>query len=348
MKKDQNDIDQRKLVLYILDEISEAGRHEVEAWLNESQENRRVFDALNKTWLETGRVDNFPRQIDVDDVWNSFSQRLETESSREALSVSRTRRNNRRILRIISAAAAVVILTLVSVTMIRNLQFRTDRTLVRLASQEEVLRDTLTDGSAIFLNKNSTLKIASGFDKKKRRVELAGEAFFDVASDSTKPFVVEAGLGQIRVLGTSFQVKAYPSSNLEVFVEEGRVELTGHNNSGGESMKVILKAGERGIIRYPDGEVLSGDDLKPDDLFWANRKLIFEETKLSLVFDLLKKHYKSQIEIKNENILACLLSATFNNETDEQILAVIAISFDLSIVKEEGKFVISGKGCDNE
>ena len=66
------------------------------------------------------------------------------------------------------------------------------------------------------------------------------------------------------------------------------------------------------------------------------------------MFELLKKRYSVKIEVENDSVLGCLLSATFNDEPIEQILAVIAISFDLKVEKVEGEFVIKGKGCENE
>ncbi len=352
MKRDSRNIDRRKLVLYLLDEISQAGRLEVEAWLAYSQENHDEYKVLKKTWLETGKLELFPREIDVDNVWDQFSKRLddriiEEPTARNPQPATRNAQRATRLLRFFYAAAAVTFLAWVSITMIRFIQEGSFKSANIIASQENVLQDTLPDGSAILLNENSTLKFAKKFNSDERKVELTGEAFFEVDPDSTKPFIVDTDMGQIRVLGTSFQVKGFPESDLEVFVEEGRVELSGVNHDG-EGTFLILNPGERGIIKYSGGELVLGGNLQPDDLFWVNRKLIFEETKLSLVFELLRIHYSSKIEIQNENILDCLLSATFNDETVDQILAVIAISFDLKVEKVEGKFIIKGKGCENE
>jgi ferric-dicitrate binding protein FerR (iron transport regulator) len=359
MKKDPRDIDQRKLVLFLLDEISEAGHSEVEVWLERSQENRDEYEALKKTWEETGKLDSFPRKIDVDDVWAKFSEKLDPEISDESANSSSQPANpgsqlashklqsNKRTLRFLYAAAAVVFFTWISITMVRFIENGAFKPAVKLASLEQVIQDTLTDGSTIQLNENSTLTIAKRFNDEERNVHLEGEAFFEVKPDASKPFTVETGLGQIKVLGTSFQVKGNPETDVEVYVEEGRVELVVANAEGIES-RIILTAGERGIITYPDGELRKGDAIQADDLFWANKKLIFEETRLSLVFDLLRKHYEAEIEVENDQILKCLLSATFNNEAIDQILEVIAASFELSVEKNQDKYIIKGKGCGNE
>ena len=64
-------------MLYLLDEISEPGRFEVEVWLDESQENRDEYESLKKTWQETGEFDFFPKKLNVDDAWSQFSKKLD-------------------------------------------------------------------------------------------------------------------------------------------------------------------------------------------------------------------------------------------------------------------------------
>ncbi len=350
MNSDHKNIDQSLLVLFLLDEISEAGRFEVEVWLEQSQENRDKYEALKKTWDQTGKLEAFPREIDVDIVWNKFSEKLNIESSNETHNPQPTTRNsqpNKRTLRILYAAAAVLFFTWISITMVRFVQSGAFKPGVEIASVEEVVRDTLLDGSAIQLNLNSSLHIAKKFNMEERAVQLEGEAYFEVKSDTAKPFTIQTDLGRIRVLGTSFQVKSFPDSDLEVFVEEGRVELI-ENSDNGDASKIVLTAGERGIISYPDGKIRKAEAIQPDDLFWANKKLIFKETPLSLAFELLRKNYNTTIEVENDKILKCILTATFNNEQIEQILTVIALSFELEVDKSKDKFVIKGKGCGNE
>lgn len=342
MKNGIKDIDERKLVLYLLDEISLSGRREVESWLRDSQKNRDEYARLERTWRETGRAGYFPREINVENAWEDFSKKIVRDL--DVPGKAESKKADKRTLHLLYAAAAVVFLAWISITMVRLIQNDVFRPVEIIASNEARITDTLSDGSLVQLNELSTIKMPVRFKGDERKVELEGEAFFEVAPDSAKAFIVEAGIGEIRVLGTSFQVKAFPETDIEVYVEKGRVEISGSGKSG----KMILQAGQRGIIRYPDGELVSGENIYPDDLFWANKKLIFEETRLSLVFELLRKHYESVIEVENKDINGCLLTAIFNNEEIDQILAVIAVSFDLTVEKAQDKFIIKGEGCVND
>lgn len=350
MKRDQSNIDQKLLVLYLVDEISPEDRHKVEAWLKSSEANQTFFESLERTWTATGKIDPASVSFDTGRAWDKMQRRIyeEVQYTPSRSGDPRFTLLKRRTVRLFIAAAAVLMLGVVSVVFTRYLQNRSDGGTLTLASSAVPVQDTLSDGSTIVLNTDTRLKVPKKFAQNNRTVELSGEAFFQVQHDAGKPFIIHAGLGQIKVLGTSFQVKAYPGSDLEVYVESGRVELSTIDSISGDPVKTVLKAGERGMIRTGSNEITKPAEIGADELFWANKKLIFQETKLSLVFELLKKHYDAIIEIKDAAILNCLLTATFTDESIGQILEVVTVSFDLKLSRDEEKFIINGKGCGNE
>ena len=93
----------------------------------------------------------------------------------------------------------------------------------------------MPDGSRIFLNRNSEFSYRSNFGDRNRNVTLTGEAFFEIAPDAAKPFIIDAGNARVKVVGTSFNVITNNSrSAVEVFVKTGKVMLS--NNSGSKSM----------------------------------------------------------------------------------------------------------------
>jgi len=346
MKSDPEHIDQKLLVLYLLGEISQEGRQKVESWLNSSEGNRAYFESFEKAWTAAGRIDPASVQFDTGKAWTLMIQRIEQDERDAVRPRGREISLRTRTSRVVMLAAAILVLGIVSVVFTRILQNRPDS--VILASSEEVVQDTLSDGSSVVLNSDTRLVVPGKFAQASRTVELTGEAFFEVKPDVEKPFIVRAGSGQIKVMGTSFHVKAYPGSDLDVYVETGRVELSALDSISGDTLKIVLKAGERGTIGWVTGEIRRAGDMVPDELFWVNRKLIFQETRLSLVFDLLRKHYKADIGVKESAILDCMLSATFTDESIGQILEVVAASFELTVSREKEKYIINGKGCGHE
>jgi transmembrane sensor len=329
---DPVNIDQKLLVLYLLDEISGPGREKVEAWLSSSPENKSHFDRLARIWTETGKIDPESVVFDTNRAWERMAARIRAEEHQGYGGVPAGRVDGdgsgtgRKIVflknRLVLAAAAVLFFGIASVMLIRFMQTRPQAGFVTLASAGAVLEDTLKDGSTVILNAGSELTVPKRFAENNRSVRLLGEAFFAVHPDNQKPFIIDAGIGKVEVLGTAFRVKAYPGSDLEIYVESGKVELSSVVGGQAEAIKTVLRAGEMGMIGAQSREITMPAKISPDELFWANRKLIFQETRLSLVFDLLKKHYSADIEVKDAPVLNCLLSATFTNETIGQILEV--------------------------
>ncbi len=346
MKNDPAHIDHKLLVLYLLGEISQEGSQAVESWLHASERNRAYFESFEKSWMAAGGIDPASVQFDADRAWIQMAQKIEQDKYSGGRPHGREISLRSRTSRVAMLAAAILVLGILSVVFTRILINRPDS--IILASSAEVVQDTLSDGSAVILNTDTRLVISNKFAKENRTVDLNGEAFFEVKPDAQKPFIVQTETGQIRVVGTSFHVKAYAGSDLEVFVETGRVELSVRDSISGDTLKVVLKAGERGMIGWGTGEIRKAGYMVPDELFWVNKKLIFQETKLSLVFDLLRKHYEADIEVKEQAVLDCMLSATFTNESIGQILEVVAASFELTLDRDKEKYIINGKGCGHE
>ena len=348
MNIDPKHIDHNLLVLFLLDEISSEERKEVEVWINSSEDNREIFDSLKKTWLQTGKIEPAPVVVDVDLAWGKMKSLIkEEEKIHEAVSQRESSRviSGRRFM--YSAIAALLILSVVSVVFTDWFKKSAEPFPFVYESFAEVVIDTLNDGSYIALNENSKLEYAEPTDKLERQIKLEGEAFFAVAADTSKPFVIDAGIGMIKVLGTQFNVKAYENFDLEVLVESGLVELTVVDSLGNLLETLLLEAGEKGIVSYEKRQIFKSEDLSPDELFWADRKLIFRETDLAKVFEILKDYYKFEVEV-DDDIMSCLLSASFTNEELPHIMEVIAASFELGLTQQDSTYQFIGKGCIDE
>ena len=100
-----------------------------------------------------------------------------------------------------------------------------------ISTPNQVINEyTLPDGSVVALNSNSKLVFPKQFNGDTREVTIEGEAFFDVKPNPEKPFIINAGKAQIKVVGTSFNVSAYPETEtLEVVVKTGKVQVISKN-----------------------------------------------------------------------------------------------------------------------
>lgn len=181
----------------------------------------------------------------------------------------------------------------------------------------------LPDGSIIFLNADSRIKYSIEGEKGIREVFLSGEAWFDVAKNKKKPFVVHTSSYDVNVTGTQFNIKAYESDNeVTTTLEEGQVVI----RSTGDfklAEEIILKPNEQAIFNTNSNELA----IKPVNTkwftSWKDNKLIFVNMELKDLVVLLERKYGVDIEVKNRDILALHFDGTLKNESILEILEVI-------------------------
>jgi ferric-dicitrate binding protein FerR (iron transport regulator) len=334
MNQNQQDIEEHLLLQFLLGNADEALTLRVEEWLAADNRNRDLLDRLESLWLETGRISPPPVAVDVDAAWERVNSRIGKSTVKNPFSS-----------RYFWAAAASVLLV-AGIFAIFRFAFSPNQ--IRMAAQDKVLSDSLPDGSSITLNTNSTLIFPETFDDEIRKVKLTGEAFFEVKHDEAQPFVVDAGLAEIRVLGTSFAVKAYPGKGVEVVVSEGRVMLYRVDARSGDTLSLILTTGERGFFDSGMQKPVQAGAVDPDGLFWANRSLDFRRSSLLKVFNVLENYYQIKVRVSDPAILNCLLTASFVNEPPDRIMSVIAESFGLQLQGSGQVFQLTGAGCDED
>ena len=134
------------------------------------------------------------------------------------------------------AAVALIVLSLGTTAIYLNSTGAFSKKItVSTGMDQKNLLVNLPDGSKIFLNRNTGLSYRANFGKHRRDVKLTGEAFFDISHDASKPFIIDAGKAEIKVVGTSFNVITNNAeSAVEVYVKTGKVLLS--DNSGTQSM----------------------------------------------------------------------------------------------------------------
>jgi transmembrane sensor len=202
-----------------------------------------------------------------------------------------------------------------------------------VASNNAVHVTTLPDGSVITLNKHSSLTYSKHFNDKSRDVTLQGEAFFSVAPNKQKPFEIKVGAVNVRVVGTSFNIKETVQQT-EVIVETGIVKVKVAN----DSVKLLPK--EKVVINKRNSKL---DVTKSSDLLYNYyRTKTFEciNTPLSELIDALNKTYDTKIIIANENTAKLPYTSTFKDMPLNDILKVITQTFNLTIEQRNGEIIL--------
>lgn len=183
---------------------------------------------------------------------------------------------------------------------------------------------TLSDGSIVHLNAESTLKYPANFDTDRRAVQLQGEAYFEVASDPERPFTVSAGALQTTVRGTSFNLSAYAEDSLSsVALVEGEVEVA----AGHESR--LLAPGQEARIA-PRDEKLRISDFDPDvKLAWRQKALHFDGTSFREMARILKREFGIHLQFDRDRYAGYTISGRFENPEIQQVLQAVAAAKNL-------------------
>jgi transmembrane sensor len=305
-------------------EISEEEKGELENWINESAENKKTYQESESAWKLTANKATYTPNTDK--AWNKINKKINTP----VMELNTPKRKLK------LGLIAAIFIGVVAVGSILNYSLKENYTIYTASNQ--VGHFTLLDGSEIWLNKNSEIKLKENFNTKNREVILNGEAFFEVKRDDQKPFVISTKLSKTTVLGTSFSVKGFDASPLNILnVKTGKVAFT----NGTE--KEIFIAGERGELN--NKEIIKGS-VGINDFAWQKGIFSFNNVSLKKIASELNQNYAVAIQFENTGLENCLFTGDLTTRNLEQNLEALAITNNLSYAKKNDVIVFSGEGCD--
>ena len=309
-------------------ELNQSEEAELKAWLEADPANQELFDQYQKTW-DLGADYDDGYEPDVQAGLKKLEAAMDAQGGK--VIPLRSRRN------FLLAAASLVFLFGSWLVY----QFMLTDQLQTITTAENQTEYELPDGSKVYLNRNSSISFHEKFNE--RRIELSGEAFFEVTKDPDRPFTVSANGSQTQVLGTSFNVKAHDgSSSVEVAVVTGKVAVSSDLNT---DKKSILKPGDKASVYLKDGTIKVVKNTNQNYLSWKNNELIFEDTQLDVIIADLENHFKTPIRLVNQDLAKCRFTGTFKQPTLEEITEVLSVSANLTITKKGNALEIDGTAC---
>lgn len=187
---------------------------------------------------------------------------------------------------------------------------------------------TLSDGTKVSLNATSRLEFPSAFKGEKRLVYLSGEAFFEVQKDPEKPFIVITNKIATTVIGTSFNIEAFPEdAQISISLVEGKVKVEAFDDEDQykKTAETFLTPGEQVI--YKDGQALKKERFDREVVTaWKDGILNFKKADFEEIIDKLEKWYGVEFKVLNQNRKDIRFSGTFQNETLKNVLDAISYS----------------------
>lgn len=204
---------------------------------------------------------------------------------------------------------------------------------------------SLEDGTKVWLNAESTLEYPETFANKPfREVHLVGEAFFDVQENVSQPFIVHTSDINIKVLGTSFNVKSYKEDrNIETTLVHGKVTIESSNE---KTKHVTLLPNQKAIFEKESKNIVLENQVNTEiSTAWKEGNLIFEGRPLHEIIGELERWYNVTILVKDKASLKCHYSAKINNKTLEEVLELFRVTDGIEYQIDGKKVTIAGTLC---
>jgi len=202
----------------------------------------------------------------------------------------------------------------------------------------------LPDGSKLWLNAGSKVVYADSFLAGKRELTLQGEAFFDVRHDPKHPFIIHTGQVDVRVLGTTLNVRAYPEdSAIETTLINGKVEI---DVKGRQKQTIVLRPSEKVSIAVEKKSVPVGDVIKlrpvaPDSTYgtivetsWVEDKLVFRNEQMGEVAARMERWYNIRIRFDNDRYQQQMLTGYFKDQPVENVMKALQVILGFHYKKE--------------
>ncbi len=323
------------LVKYLAGEADKEQVRLVEDWKNQSEENLQLFREYERMWKG---VDDYSqvKEIDIDAEWKVQKSRMQAGQGNLKAQIRPIRSSFYVGFRILAVAVILVGLIL-GIRFIPGMSYKK---YVTQASQGMVI---LPDSTIVTLNAYSEIKYPRKFRKNSRQVSFMGEAFFEVSPDEKKPFKINTSHLNIEVLGTSFNVNSYETSeDAEVVVTTGMVLV---NLLSDRNVKIVLNAGDKGMFHKGSESIVKKFNSDINYASWKTRKLVFINESFSEIIKTIEKVYSMEIVVTNQDLLNCRVTATFDHISFEAVISILESTLDLKIEQKGDLTLIYGDSC---
>jgi ferric-dicitrate binding protein FerR (iron transport regulator) len=366
---------------YIEGKLSDAEEENLFFLIQDKEFENSIYCEQYNLWNETPEKN---KHLPSEEIFKEIKEKLNITDDKlrqddlilKGLIFQDTKSRKRRIYTFLKYAAVLFIAVFLSSLVYYNLTItgkKKDITYheitVPYGSKIKIL---LADSSVVWLNSGSTLTYPNRFAEVNREVFLEGEAFFEIHKSYHKPFYVRTYDINIKVLGTSFNVKAYPEEDIvETTLISGYIQIEENEKEGKRAEKISVQSQQKAIYLKKSRQLsletkesfksqpldskkgtnlVNIDDLqKIQDMdietSWKDNRLLFRDEQLSNLAKKLERWYNVEIEIKDDEIGNYKFTGSIKNETIEQVMEAFkfASSLDYEIHKNKIEITKSNK-----
>lgn len=340
---------------YLSGRATFAERQEVQRWYRESPENQRLFEEIKQIWEASPEPEY---QVDVEEAWQRFEDGEYSQVSDQKDEKDRTlpkvnpTKSGKRDFAYRMVAAMLFLMALGGLSfyiMYSDIgePASVEQPVMAMKHLEtgpgERAGVTFSDGTKIILNADSKLEFPKEFEANRREVYLDGEAYFEVAENKDRPFVIKTGRARVKVLGTELNVQAWQEDErVGVGVREGRVSVVSSDTATRDE-PVILEKFQRAVLEKGDTEFAVHNLEKEKFLYWLKDGLYFHNTPLPHVIKRLERRFNVDIQIADPELSTYKYTGAFREAHLEETLKVISVSLDIVFKHQDDHILVQSK-----
>lgn len=320
--------------------LSSDEKQELQDWLAESADRQKIEEEISKSLnLLDDYEPNF--EVDVKSDYAKMRKQMDfgvsTNAKKETTKVVGI--SSRR--KWMSVAATVALLITASFFFWNQKSPPLEWTAFE-TKMGETQSITLEDGTQVWLNENTRFSYPKSFTGDRRPVELAGEAFFDVAKNADKPFEINTAISAIKVLGTSFNLRAYGEEpTTTITVKSGKVQFIEKEKEN----SVMLTQNQEAVILHETKQISTNKKADMNALAWQTNHLRFKNRSLTDVFEIMERHFRIEIDCTNEALKNCKFSSPKEYNL-ESIFTKLTKFYNIEVSSDgAGGYIVKGGGC---
>ncbi|NJN25723.1 MAG: DUF4974 domain-containing protein [Cyclobacteriaceae bacterium] len=299
------------LVRYFSNSISEAERVQVDQWRASSKINQQTFEAIGKFWESDDLTTELVSlESNKDMIWKKAS----TEKDSGAVYFKHFLKVAATFLLLFTAGVAYFFVDFGKKS--EQVVATSSEMIQKYVEPGTKKRIVLTDGSVVFLNSDTRIEYPMEFSPTKREIFLSGEAFFEVAHDEQRPFIVHTKNTATTALGTSFNISSHENTEETIALLTGKIKV----EVPGIESELLLAPGEMAVWNVGQKELEQKVITDFGIMAWKEGVLVFRSSSFDDFIQKIHRWYAVEIDIEGQPPHDWVLSAEYENETLENIL----------------------------
>ena len=311
----------------------------IERWLDANPADRKLIAGLDAAAVLE------PTEVDVEGALARVHARIAAATPDAAPAapslVFTPRRRQRPVL--VAAAATLLAASVVAIVVVRRSPKPNEAIATAPTSYASAVgeRDSLklADGSRVMLGPDSRLIVPANFGSGSRRVELHGDAYFEVHHDAAQPFIVRVGSAVVQDVGTTFAVETDDGDTTRVAVVSGSVRLRAASEPA--TSGVVLEEGDRGSIDPVGHATVVRHGIRDADTAWTTGQLVFRDASVQRLAAEIRRWYGVQLRVTDSSLLDRHVNMSFDRAPVDQVLKIIGATLGARVERHGDTATVS-------